>query len=174
MNKIKLDTVFKAVVLCVAVVFVYSQFFSQPTLSEDVYGGENLSTGVVNTEVNSEVNLEEIQGSMVDGVQVIEFDLQNNAYPNLILKSNVPAKLIINVDSGVLNSCNFRIISEDLGIQQQLEEGQNIIEFTPGEAGEYIYTCWMGMIGAYVTVSDEVEPGAVYGGNVSQGGCCSY
>ena len=38
------------------------------------------------------------------------------------------------------------------GKQQKLELGDNIIEFTPTQAGTITYTCWMGMISSTITV----------------------
>ncbi len=179
MKKITLDNLVKVVAVAVAVVFVYSKVFPSVSFSDNVYGEQTETQAQSTTSedfatVSEENSYEEIQGTVVEGVQVIEFDLRANSYPTLNLKANTPVKLVINVAEDTLNSCNYRIISEELGIQSQLGVGQNIIEFTPGEANQYVYTCWMGMIGAYVNVYDDVEPSAFYGENLSAGGCCSF
>ncbi len=180
MKKMNLNSFAKIVAGAVAVVFIYSRVLTGGSFSDNVYGEQNQGSttteNVVTTgsfETTEDGGYEEIQGSIVDGVQVIEFDLQANNYPTLNLKANTPTRLVINVSEDVLNSCNYRMISEDLGIRGELGVGQNVIEFTPGEANQYTYTCWMGMIGAYVNVYDDVEPSAFYGENLSAGGCCS-
>ncbi len=181
MKKFTLENVFKIVAVAVAVVFVSSKVFTGDDLSNDVYAEQNESTFTTesvattseNVSATDQSSYEEIQGEIVDGVQVIEFDLQPYGYPTLNLKANTPTRLIINASEDVLSSCNYRIISEDLGIQSELGIGQNVIEFTTGEANQYVYTCWMGMIGAYANVYDDIEPSAFYGENLSSGGCCA-
>ncbi len=116
----------------------------------------------------------EVTATIEDGVQVFKFDLQPNSYPTLNVKTGMPVKLIINADEYSLNSCNYSLVSYDLNVFKDLDYGENIIEFTPAVEGQYAYTCWMGMIGAYINVSDAQEaPEAFYGENVSAGGCCS-
>ncbi len=180
MKKFTLENVFKVVAVAVAVVFVYSNVSTGNDLSKNVYAEQGESTVVTESVATNSENVntsdegyEEIQGEIVDGVQVIEFDLQPYGYPTLNLKANTPTRLIINANENVLSSCNYRIISEDLGFQQELGVGQNVIEFTTGEANQYTYTCWMGMIGAYANVYDDIEPSAFYGENLSAGGCCA-
>ncbi len=181
MKKITLDNVAKIVAVAVAVVFVYSKVFPSVSFSDNVYGEQTEAQTQIESQntfqtvaTSEESGYEEIQGTIVDGVQVIEFDLKLNSYPTLNLKANTPVRLIINATEETINSCNYRIISEDLGIQSQLDVGENIIEFTTGEANQYVYTCWMGMIGAYANVYDDVEPSAFFGENLSTGGCCSF
>lgn len=172
MKKDKLNTTFKAVLLGVAIVFVSSKISLINGTFNDVYGQSNVATYTDFSDESTEPT--EITGKIEDGVQVIEFNMQNSAYPTLNVKAGVPVKLIINTDEDNLNSCNFRIISQDFGIQQQLNYGQNIIEFTPTEAGQYTYSCWMGMVSAYINVYDEdITPSAIYDeNNIALGGCC--
>ncbi len=178
MNKKILDRVFKVVVILVAFVFISGRFFNFNEPTTEIYGGEN-SVGTqyeaINTSQPAEVSGEPIQGVVEDGVQIIEFDLQSNGFPTIDVEVGKPVRLIINADESALNSCNYVIVSLDYGIEQQLDVGQNIIEFTPTQTGQFVYSCWMGMLGAYINVYDDVpKPTAYYGGNVSQGGCCSF
>ncbi len=114
---------------------------------------------------------EPISGTVVDGVQVVEFDLESNSYPSLELQPG-PVKLIINADENSLNSCNYSITSIDLGFRQDLNVGENIIEFN-AEEGQYVYTCWMGMLGANIYVSSDNTTKAFYEENVSGfSSCC--
>ncbi len=113
-------------------------------------------------------------GEVVDGVQVIEVDLEVYGYPNLVVQKDVPVKFIINATKETLNSCNNEIIMQDFGLRVPLKLGKNVIEFTPTETGDFVYTCWMGMIGANISVVDEnIVPSVVEGSNIVTGGCCS-
>ncbi len=124
---------------------------------------------------NTSLAQEKIEGAIVDGVQVIETDLTVFGYPSIVVQKDKPVKLIINATNDTLNSCNNKIIMNDFGIIAPLNIGENIIEFTPTETGEFVYTCWMGMIGATITVVDEdIVPSSSYGENISTGGCCSF
>ncbi len=144
------------------------------TETQNLSSNQNNQNNIVNTVSQENTNTSEVTATVVDGVQVIEFDLQQNSYPTLNVKTGMPVKLIINADESSLNSCNYSLVSYDLNVFAELNYGENIIEFTPAIEGQYAYTCWMGMIGAYINVSDSQEtPEAFYGENVSQGGCCS-
>ncbi len=94
----------------------------------------------------------ELSGEIVDNQMVIYSDLAPRSYPNLVVKKGVPVKWVINVPAKNLNGCNNEIIIGEYGIQQKLEVGENIIEFTPTETGNFRYSCWMGMIRANITV----------------------
>ncbi len=115
-------------------------------------------------------NLEQNEGY----VQVIEIDLELFAYPSLTLKKGIPVQFIINASQENLSWCNNKIIMPDFNLEKELKVGKNIIEFTPTKAGEFIYNCWMGMIGANITVIDgDIVPIVEYRENISVGGCCS-
>ncbi len=188
MDKKKLDNVFKVVIAGVAIVFIAGKVFSISNFSSTVYGNQDdgntvtnplYTTGTYTTTANTQLTNENSdyqgEGAVVDGVQVIKFDLESNAYPNLNVTVNQPVRLVINVSEENLNSCNYVMQSADFGFEKKLEVGENIVEFTPTATGEYIYSCWMGMVGAYITVTDgDQAPSYFYGENVSQGGCCSF
>ncbi len=177
MKKNKINLVFSVVAVFSVGILLSNVFVNDSSSSRNVYASENDASGFNNvSEViysDNEPSAESVEGYIEDGVQVIEFDLENNSYPNLEVKADMPVRLVVNVDENSLNSCNYVMVSNDLDFQKQLEVGENIIEFTPTETGQYIYSCYMGMIGAYINVVDEdVVPSAVYGTNVSAGGCC--
>lgn len=46
------------------------------------------------------------------------------------------------------------MLVQEYGITYTFEEGENLIEFTPTEAGTVSYTCWMGMIHGSIFVTD--------------------
>lgn len=65
------------------------------------------------------------------------------------LKKGVPVKWIIN--GKVLTGCNNAIIVPALGLEFNVKKGEQIIEFTPTEAGTIRWSCWMGMkLGSFV------------------------
>ena len=84
--------------------------------------------------------------SETDGVQTVSSILQSGSYPDITVKAGEPVKWTIEAPEGSINGCNYKIIQQDFGIEHVFEEGENVIEFTPTEAGTYMYTCWMGMI----------------------------
>ena len=83
---------------------------------------------------------------VIDGVQVIEFDLSYNSYPDIKVKKDIPVQIIINVDEKYLTGCNNEILIPDFNLDKKLEVGQNIIEFMPTKIGTFTYTCWMKML----------------------------
>lgn len=179
MNKKILDKIFLVVAVCVVGVFVSSNFlFANKAENIQVIKSTDESKEEIKIVNNESINSldGEILGSVENGVQIIEFDLKNDSYPHLNVSAEIPVKLIINVDEESLNGCNYVVISSDFGIEQQLDIGENIIEFMPNESGQYVYSCWMGMVGAYINVYDEdITPSATYGENITQGGgCCSF
>ncbi|MBS3992057.1 MAG: sulfite exporter TauE/SafE family protein [Erysipelothrix sp.] len=88
-----------------------------------------------------------------DGIQRVTSGITSDSYESISLKANVPAQWTIHVDAGDLNGCNYRIISQNLGIRVELVEGDNVIEVTPKRKGTYTFTCWMGMIRSYIIVN---------------------
>lgn len=89
-----------------------------------------------------------------NGVQVVKMTQNSNGYtPNsFTIQKNIPVRWIINsVDP---NSCAASIASAKLGIKQTLQAGENIIEFTPAEAGPIKFTCIMGMYSGVFNVVD--------------------
>lgn len=103
------------------------------------------------------------------------------------MKKGIPVKWTIKVKDSDLNGCNNPVTIPKYGVQKQLVPGDNVIEFTPREAGTIPYTCWMGMIRSTITVVDDgSEPAAaesaqavaasaqaVAGVRVQQPNCCA-
>lgn len=115
---------------------------------------------------------------IVDGVQVVNSTLEPGAYPDITVQEGVPVKWIIDAPAGSINGCNGKMILQDFGIEYSFEEGENVIEFTPTEAGTYGYSCWMGMIRANIFVTDGSDDNRAsayteYGPQSPKtGGCC--
>jgi sulfite exporter TauE/SafE/plastocyanin domain-containing protein/copper chaperone CopZ len=110
-----------------------------------------------------------------DGVQVVRMTADYNGYnPNvLFVQKGVPVKWI--VDGKQITSCNNAIIVPSLGIQKNLVQGENVIEFTPQSSEDINFSCWMGMIRGVIKVVDNLDTADT--SNVtappsSAGGCC--
>lgn len=87
-----------------------------------------------------------------DGVQTITTELHSGSYESITVQAGIPVKWNIHAGPGTRNGCNYRIIIQTLGIQIQLEEGDNIIKFTPEKAQTINFNCWMGMIRGRIKV----------------------
>ena len=96
----------------------------------------------------SSMNTAQMEGDY----QSLTTNLEFGTYPGIKVKAGIPVKWTINAEPGKLNGCNNEIIIPKLGVTAKLQEGENIIEFTPEESGEFGYSCWMGMIRSSIIV----------------------
>lgn len=96
------------------------------------------------------------KATMKDGVQVVNITANVSGYTpsTLYVKKNVPVKLVVNAEQ--LTGCNSTIVIPDLNIEQKLQEGQNIIEFTPVN-DEIAFSCWMGMKRGTIKAVDDLK-----------------
>ncbi len=80
-----------------------------------------------------------------NGVQVVKMTQGVSGYkPNTrTIKKDIPVKWIIT--SNNINTCASSIVSSALNIQTSLQLGENILEFTPTQAGTIKFSCSMGM-----------------------------
>lgn len=88
--------------------------------------------------------------------QTIYMEVTEEGYrPNrFMLKKAVPVKWII--DGKALTACNRRIIVPKLGLEFDIREGLQVIEFTPPEEDAIVipWSCWMGMLHGRFIVKD--------------------
>ena len=90
---------------------------------------------------------------IVDGKQIINSTLTAGSYPEITVEEGIPVEWTIYAPAGSINGCNSRMSIEEYGIiDYELKEGNNVIEFTPETAGNYQYSCWMGMIRSSISV----------------------
>ncbi|HET6375973.1 MAG TPA: LysM peptidoglycan-binding domain-containing protein, partial [Methylocella sp.] len=68
------------------------------------------------------------------------------------LRLGVPVRWVIN--GMEITECNRRIAVPKLGLEFDVKEGEQIIEFTPREAGVIPWSCWMGMLQGRFDVVD--------------------
>lgn len=118
----------------------------------NIFNGYNLTGWKFNTKkgklkIGNSANVQ-----MENGVQIIRMEQDSNGYSpnNFTIKAGVLTKWII--ESKDPNSCSGSIISAKLGIRQVLNEGQNIVEFTPKEPGMAVFSCLMGMYRGEITI----------------------
>ena len=87
-------------------------------------------------------------------VQTITTEVQSGAYPSFTARAGVPLVWNLHAADGVLNGCNNEIVIPDYNISLALHAGDNIVTLTPKKAGRINYSCWMGMIQAYILVTE--------------------
>jgi sulfite exporter TauE/SafE/copper chaperone CopZ len=95
-----------------------------------------------------------VQATQADGYQQVSFDLTFDSYADFQVEADQPVRLVVHVDPVYLTGCNNEILMPEWGIDKKLEPGDNVIEFTPTQAGDFPYSCWMHMIGNTVRVTD--------------------
>ncbi len=84
--------------------------------------------------------------------QEIKTEIDYGEYEAITVKKGIPVKWNMYVPEGKLNGCNGEIVIPKFNIDIKLQEGDNIIEFTPNEVGSIPYSCWMGMINSTINV----------------------
>lgn len=97
-----------------------------------------------------------VRAEVEGDVQVVTTELKGGRYEPVIVEVGKPVKWNIKASNGSINGCNNRMFIREYGIEKNLENGDNIIEFTPTEIGTFTYSCWMGMIKSKIYV---VNPG---------------
>lgn len=97
---------------------------------------------------------------MENGVQVVKMiEVANGYLPNkFTIKKGVPVKWVI--DAQAPYSCASSLVVPSQNIRKTLKKGENIIEFTPKEAGKIPFSCSMGMYtGSFTVVDGDVAVG---------------
>lgn len=92
-----------------------------------------------------------------DGVQTVTTRLSPGRYEPITVQKGVPVKWVIQARKDDINGCNNEIVIPEFKVRKKLKTGENIIEFTPAEAGTFVYSCWMGMIRSRITVVDDIK-----------------
>jgi len=92
---------------------------------------------------------------IIDGKQLVKSTLSRNQYPNITVQAGTPVKWVISASQENINGCNSQVLIREYGIEHSFVPGENVIEFTPTKAGKFPYSCWMGMIKATITVTEE-------------------
>ncbi|WP_246206931.1 sulfite exporter TauE/SafE family protein [Methylocystis heyeri] len=90
-------------------------------------------------------------------MQADEFGYAPNRF---VLIRGVPVKWVI--DGKRITTCNRRIIAPGLGLEFDVRQGAQTIEFTPKTVGVVPWSCWMGMLRGEFDVVE--RPGALAAG----------
>lgn len=109
-------------------------------------------SGIRLPSIGSNETTDMLQAVIDNNVQYITTELQPGSYDKIKVKKGIPVKWTIIAGEGSLNGCNNEIIIPEYGIDIKLEQGVNIIEFTPQKEGNIPYSCWMGMIKSNIVV----------------------
>jgi sulfite exporter TauE/SafE/copper chaperone CopZ len=93
-----------------------------------------------------------VVATVEDGVQVVNMTQTASGYNpnNFTVKKGIPVKWVI--DSQNAFTCAASIRMPTYNIAQFLQAGQNVITFTPTQAGNIRFTCSMGMYSGNFTV----------------------
>lgn len=97
-----------------------------------------------------------IAATVAGDVQTVEFDLDYDAYADIVVQKDIPVRVIVHADESRITGCNNEIISRDFGFDVPISPGDNVITFTPEETGDFTYTCWMNMIRNRIKVIDDI------------------
>ncbi|MEK6886344.1 MAG: cupredoxin domain-containing protein [Nanoarchaeota archaeon] len=104
----------------------------------------NVTSGSGLTKSSSVNNFQEyvIGGNL----QIVKMEINAYGYnpSSFVLKKDVPVRWEITVTE--LTGCNGVIVLPDYNINARLNEGNNVIEFTPNKEGTFGFSCSMGML----------------------------
>ena len=115
-------------------------------------------TGISNLSNLTQRAVEGANIAVVDGDrQWVQCTVDYNSYEGVTVQKGLPVEMHIYVPEGKLIGCNNEILIPEYQIDQKLEEGDNVITFTPDESGTFVFTCWMGMIKSSIAVVDKIE-----------------
>lgn len=106
-----------------------------------------------------------LPATLDNGVQKIQASLNPSVYPFIIVQKGIPVELTITAEESAINGCNQTVVFPSFNVKKTLIAGDNVIQFTPDEAGLIPYTCWMGMLDGRILVVDDLYGG--FGGNDS-------
>lgn len=90
--------------------------------------------------------------------QIIRMTAQAGGWSpdHFTLQKGVPVKWII--DGRAASACTARLRIPALDREVVLNNGETVVEFTPAQAGEIPWSCWMGMARGRFTVTDQAPP----------------
>jgi len=98
--------------------------------------------------------------SVITGnVQTVTTVVGADSYPAIQVTEGIPVKWTIHVSADNLNDCNREIIVPEYNLDITLDAGDTVVSFVPEESGEFVYTCWMGMIKSSILVTDTNSTG---------------
>lgn len=89
-------------------------------------------------------------------VQTVSSTFTANEYAPITVQKGIPVKWTITIDAADLNNCNEKFVVPAYNLEYTLKPGENVVEFTPTDAGTIPYSCWMGMITSQINVVEKI------------------
>jgi sulfite exporter TauE/SafE len=121
--------------------------------------GRGLALYGVSMGMHHQMNMkgEQAVSTVQDNLQTVTTEIKSDSFPPIVVQKGIPVKWIIKANENNLNECNNAITIPKFKIEKKLVVGDNIVEFTPNEVGDIVFTCWMGMIKSKITVVDDLK-----------------
>jgi len=118
------------------------------------YASNFLSIYGINIGFSQNINRIGTNVTIENGKQIINMDVINGGYsPNqFTIKKGIPVRWVISGKN--IFGCQGYFVVPTLNISKALNEGENIIEFTPKETGFINFSCGMGMYRGRIEVVD--------------------
>lgn len=148
------------------------RFFAFSGLTVLLFAFVNITNGAtllgwtsISQEKNADINtrtsesLNQSSSSKASGnIQIIRMHEYAGGYrpQTLTVQAGTPVRWIITAETQY--SCAASLVVPKLGIQKYLQKGENIIEFTPTEAGIIPFSCSMGMYTGKIIVTEGATP----------------
>lgn len=109
---------------------------------------------VLGADTSTNKDLTDPNVTVVNGVQEVRMRQVGGGYvPNkFTIRKGLPVKWIITSENSY--SCATSLVSQQLGIRQGLQPGENIINFDPTQTGTIRFSCSMGMYRGTFNVID--------------------
>lgn len=104
---------------------------------------------------NGEVKQVASQIEMEDGYQVIRSKIGEASFPDIVVVKGIPVRWILEMSEEDFNACNKAMVIPEYNLEKAFNIGENKVEFVPTQSGDFIYTCWMGMIKAHIRVVEK-------------------
>ncbi|MGB9576984.1 MAG: cupredoxin domain-containing protein [Candidatus Micrarchaeia archaeon] len=88
-------------------------------------------------------------------VQVVKLAYKDGIYDPQTIRTRIGTTIRMEVDTNTLCGCMTTVTVPAFGVFKHISEGDNVIEFTASKAGEFRFSCPMGMGGGKLLVEDE-------------------
>jgi sulfite exporter TauE/SafE/copper chaperone CopZ len=112
------------------------------------------SPQTVTAPVKKNANAGLLSATVSDGEQTVLTEFTNGRYVPFAVQAGIPLVWTIRISAADITGCNNELVIPEYDIRKKLVPGDNVIEFTPAEAGRITYSCWMGMIRSSIIVTD--------------------
>jgi len=91
--------------------------------------------------------------SVVKGpVQTVTTTIGQDYFPPIQVQKGIEAVWTIKVPADAYCACNSTMEMPTYHIEKKFAIGDNVVEFMPDKEGDFVYTCWMGMIKSKIRV----------------------